>query len=332
MKILILLALQFSIASVFAQMNMDMDKATTESKPDITAHWFINGKAVGDKMVMVKPGVPAIIEGYFTNSEDKVLKDFKRLHGKLMHMVLVKNDLSVFKHVHPYFDPITGRFQITLNINHADPDNFQTADTLIEPGMYMIMVDVEPKKIAMRMLHTHVHVMGTAEKVDLVKDPSLITPDNGIYLIKDFYPEGVAKTGFAPYRVEAQILQNIGCGGDLIEIGINLKSLNKNGTYSKEKNIERWLRSGAHLVWFSEKMMTERGEMAMLHTHSRMPNKDFSLQNPGEHDLKFSYFDKDKLNAGLQKIWVQIKVSGKVHTIPLVFDYTPVRDTPAYCN
>lgn len=319
----------------YSSLAMEMDKMAMS---DIDAHWFINGEPA-KKMTMIKPGVPTAIEVFFTKKEMKnekltevVLKDFKRLHGKIMHMVLVKKDLSVFKHVHPYFDPVTGRFQIVLNLKLNDPDNFQTQNAAVEPGMYMLMADIEPKKIGMRMLHTHLHVMGESDPKDLIKDATFNSPEVGTLIAKDYYPKGTEKSPFPPYKIEAQIQQTLGCDGELIDIGLNLKRFNKNGTYSKEDKVERWLRSGAHLVWFSQEMMNDKGEMAMLHTHSRPPNKEFSLNNPDLYDFKFSYYNQGKLTPGVQKIWVQIKVSGKVHTIPLVFDYYPSTLTPAHCK
>ena len=43
------------------------------------------------------------------------------MHGKYMHMVIVNKSLSVFKHIHPYFDPVTGRFAIAVNMPYSDP-------------------------------------------------------------------------------------------------------------------------------------------------------------------------------------------------------------------
>ena len=127
---------------------------------DFKSHFFVNGKKVeGMKHMMVMPNKPTLIEMYFTDPRtNEVYKDFKIMHGKYMHMVIANKDLSVFKHIHPYFDPITGRFAITVNMPYSDPDNQDAVTTLKTPGMYMVMADVIVAGIGMRMDHAMVHV------------------------------------------------------------------------------------------------------------------------------------------------------------------------------
>ena len=123
---------KYLLISLFTFLNFNL---FSQEFSDVTAHWFVNGKKMEHmKMMMIKPNVPTPVEVYFTKKViqedgreiDAVITDFKEMHGKVMHMIVAKNDLSVFKHVHPYFDPITGRFQIVLNLKLADPDNFHT--------------------------------------------------------------------------------------------------------------------------------------------------------------------------------------------------------------
>ena len=122
MKLFTLGLLLFSSLS-FAQIN---------GSADVEAHFRINGKDTR----MFMPNKPTTIEVWYTDkASGEVFTDFKEMHGKIMHMVIMKHDLSVFKHIHPYFDPITGRFQITLNLPLSDPDNFHTANAVTSGGV-----------------------------------------------------------------------------------------------------------------------------------------------------------------------------------------------------
>ncbi len=246
---------------------------------------------------------PAILEFYFTeNKTGEVIKDYKVMHGKLMHMVIVKKDLSFFKHIHPYFDPITGRFQITLNMKHQDPDNFGAENVFDGPGMYMVMVDIEPKGIGMRMFHHHLHLHGKA----IYKDLELID-NKGNEITKTFYKE----------KFKAHFDYNVtpGCHSNLIEVNLNIKVLNElTNTYeSKTALFEDWLMTGAHALWISQK-----SSMSMAHMHAARPPKENT-------PFVFSYFDNNHLAHGIQKIWFQMKFQGKVYTFPFVFEYAPLK-------
>jgi hypothetical protein len=59
------------------------------------------------------------------------LAGFERVHDKLMHMIIVGEDLSYFAHIHPTLEADTGNFSITNNFPEADN--------------YKIWVDFKPK-------------------------------------------------------------------------------------------------------------------------------------------------------------------------------------------
>lgn len=47
-----------------------------------------------------------------TNSRGRIIKDFKEAHTELMHILIVRHDLSYFEHVHPRFDKSSGIFTL----------------------------------------------------------------------------------------------------------------------------------------------------------------------------------------------------------------------------
>lgn len=297
MKILLLFILMIPLAQ--AQMY-----------DDVIGHFRFNAKSAA----IVVPGEPTTIEVWFTDKKtQEVIKDYKEMHGKIMHMVLIKKDLSVFKHIHPYFDPITGIFQITLNLPLSDPDNFHTQEALMESGMYMLMADVEPRGYGMRMSHTMVHAHGSHNMQPLTLDPI----QNDI-VQKEFTQYG------QNYLLEMQYETTTGCNGSLVEFTTTLYTQEKAGTYQPAKDIQPWLGAGAHSVWVSQGMMSHQTmKMHYAHMHSRIPESG-SSHFFNFHDLKI-------MKPGIQKIWFQIKHKDKVLTIPVVFDYK-LNTQPGSCK
>jgi hypothetical protein len=291
-SIILVLSLYLSSISGFAQIM---------GHSDVETHFRINGK----KNSMLMPGVPSTIEIWYTNKKtDEVFKEFKIMHGKIMHMVIMKKDLSVFKHIHPFLDPVTGRFLITVNMPLADPDNFMANNTLTKPGMYMIMADVDIKHVGMRMGHKMVHVMGqdTNRVLDLDQiDSSGVTTK--------YYQAYNRK-----YLVEMKPIITPGCSGQLVEFQVNLQMQLENGSYAPVLNSQHWLTAGAHSVWVSEGLMNMH-KMYFAHMHSALPENDSTFV--------FSFHDNKIMKPGLQKVWFQIKHMDKVLTIPVVFNYQP---------
>ena len=234
-----------------------------------------------------------------------------------MHMVVASKDLSVFKHFHPYFDPITGRFAITVNMPYADPDNQDANRTFTEPGMYMVMADVIVAGVGMRMDHAMVHVMGR----------SLSTP-----LIQDFNEDGVITKFF--YRsnedepsYKAIFKKNIinGCSGNIVKFEVEMFSLVA-GEYRPLLDFQPWLSEAAHSVWLSEGYMKHmhHGEMPFAHMHSPFmldDDDDDSNDRVYDHILRFNFHDQDVMLEGLQKMWIQFKHQDKIMKIPFIFHY-----------
>lgn len=287
---------------------------------DFKSHFFVNGKKVeGMKHMMVMPNKPTLIEMYFTDPRtNEVYKDFKIMHGKYMHMVIANKDLSVFKHIHPYFDPITGRFAITVNMPYSDPDNKDAVTTLKTPGMYMVMADVIVAGIGMRMDHAMVHVMGQNTTRALQADPA----QNGV-ITKYFYRD----TESTPtYKAVFKKNTISGCSGNIVQFEIEMFSL-VNGQYLPMLDFQPWLSEAAHSVWLSENYMNHmHHKMPFAHMHSPfMMDDDDDPTNDRvfDHILRFNFHDQKVMLPGLQKIWIQFKHQDKIMKIPFIFEYSP---------
>ena len=287
---------------------------------DFKAHFFVNGKKIeGMRHAMVKPGTPTLVEVYFTNPKtNKVYKEFKIMHGKYMHMVIASKDLSVFKHIHPYFEPMTGRFSITLNMPHADPDNIDGVTTITKPGMYMIMADVIVKDVGMRMDHAMLMAMGQATQTELNPDPEI----NGVitkFFKRDNEERPMYKTVFSHNKI-------VGCSGNIVDFSVEMYRL-ENGEYIPMLDFEPWLKEAAHSVWMSKNYMAHmNGKMPFAHMHSSFvldDDEDDTNDRVEDHILRFNFHDEEIMLPGIQKIWIQFKHRGKIMKVPFIFNYYP---------
>lgn len=296
------------------------------NSPDFKAHFAINGKSVkGMNPAMVMPGVPTLIEVYFTDPRTgKRYTEFKKMHGKFMHMVIANKDLSVFKHIHPYYDPITGHFAMVVNMPYSDPDNQDATKTLDEPGMYMVMADVIVKGVGMRMDHAMVMVHGQNQESSLKLDLS----ENGI-ITKYFNRED--KDEEPSYKAIFSFNTITGCSGSIVNFEIEM--FNKvNGAFVPMLDFQPWLSEAAHSVWLSEGYMKHmHHQMPFAHMHSPFildDDNDDTNDRVLDHILRFNFHDQGIMLKGKQKMWVQFKHLGKIMKIPFIFEYnpTPARD------
>ena len=62
------------------------------------------------------------------------IKEFELAHDKLMHVIIVGEDLSYFAHIHP-----------TIRNGNGDDTKFSISHTFPESGKYKIWVDFKPK-------------------------------------------------------------------------------------------------------------------------------------------------------------------------------------------
>jgi hypothetical protein len=61
------------------------------------------------------------------------IKEFELVHDKLMHVIIVEEDLSYFAHIHP------------IIIGHTNDGTFTIPHTFPESGKYKLWVDFKPK-------------------------------------------------------------------------------------------------------------------------------------------------------------------------------------------
>ncbi|UPT75729.1 MAG: hypothetical protein M0D55_08670 [Elusimicrobiota bacterium] len=104
----------------------------------------------------------------FEDAKTGPIKDFVPIHDKLLHLILVSEDLSRFAHVHPVFDPETGRFTLTVN-GTAGPDDRPPAE-LLEPGTWLAFAEAQSAAKGPLGGRFSARVRGKARRAPLVAD------------------------------------------------------------------------------------------------------------------------------------------------------------------
>lgn len=61
----------------------------------------------------VVPGTPVTYSFTINDNQNRIIKDFKVEREKLLHLIVVRKDLTEFQHVHPTFDSNSGKFTIS---------------------------------------------------------------------------------------------------------------------------------------------------------------------------------------------------------------------------
>ncbi len=91
-----------------------------------------------------QPGERVELRFKINDADGEVLTQFERVHEKIMHLIVVKKDLTEFQRLYPDLDEETGEFSVDLSFS--------------EEGSYMIYADFTPKYSPKMVLHTEVEI------------------------------------------------------------------------------------------------------------------------------------------------------------------------------
>ena len=62
----------------------------------------------------IKPKRPTTLSYKIKNERGEVLKNYETAHEKIMHFIVVRNDLQYFQHLHPEYNQSTGEFNVEV--------------------------------------------------------------------------------------------------------------------------------------------------------------------------------------------------------------------------
>lgn len=190
-----------------------------------------------------KPNTPTSYTFSVVDDQGTTVKDFLTVHEKIMHVIIVRKDLTEFQHVHPDFNKMTGEF---------------TLSNLVFPseGPYRIFADFTPKG-------TQMGPGGMPLGVTLSED---VVIGN----ISNYKPQQLVVT---------DSMQTV--TGYQVQLSTNPVALTAQGTamvsYTITKdgkpvtNLEKYLGALGHSVVLSE------GDLDFIHAHAL--NEDVKKQN-----------------------------------------------------
>lgn len=241
-----------------------------------------------------------------TEFVDVPLADFKNVAMKSMHLVMIKEDLSSFSHFHPVFDVNNQQFIIPLHLPMQLPDNADAVRAVSTPGNYLMYAEVESKKYGLITKGVSVRSEGEYTPRSLVADT---LNSDGIY---EVYLEGSDKvsTRGAASKFEISTEKVSGEGGDLWRFLVTMKRFGEEG-YAEVETLSPWLGMGGHAILISEKGTTP-DEKVFEHFHSPLPKTGGKLS--------FNHFARGGLDAGLYKIWFQLRHEDIIYKVPLVME------------
>lgn len=108
-----------------------------------------------------RPGQPLTLRfAIFNPRTGAKVKEFGLMHGKLLHLFLVSQDLSGFQHIHP---------------RQLSDGGFVIKTSLKRPGLYKVYTDIYPLDGAPQFLQTNISAAGW--RGDVVAGQAHLTPD-----------------------------------------------------------------------------------------------------------------------------------------------------------
>lgn len=200
--------------------------------------------------VTYQPDVPGRYTFVVMDDRGEALKDFAVVHEKIMHVIVVRQDLAEFQHIHPEFNRTTGAFTL------ADL-------TLPSDGPYRLFADFTPSG-SPRDPH------GNQLPVTIHED--LAGGDLSQYTAQPLTDITWQKT-VAGYTVDLSVTSQPIQAFDEVRLSFAIR---RDGVAVTDT--ERYLGARGHAVILSE------GKLDFLHTH---PREETGASNRIEFDVTF---------------------------------------------
>ena len=202
------------------------------------------------------------------------IKEFEFVHDKLMHIIIVAEDLSYFAHIHP-----------TKRHGNDDDNNtttFAISHTFPESGKYKLWVDFKPKRGSQTLVAFKLNVTGKP----------IHTPEELVYDEK--YAKGSSD---GQYQISLKVPNRIVAQND-VDIAFSISDNSERPI----TNLEPLMAAGGHSVIISSDL-TE-----FLHVH---PTEEVGSNWRGGPAISFK---TSFPTPGLYKAWGQFQHQGRVIT------------------
>jgi hypothetical protein len=278
------------------------------------------------------------------------LTRFKALHGRKMHLIVVKDDLSSFAHVHPEPAGDSGVFRIAVNQLSFDPDNQQASSVVPTAGRYFVFAEVFPNRgslmpvpevAKLEIEASSPRPPGPPTSLDEVfsaapatsvsatsEEPALQAHEHPDMQVRYFKllrstdrlgrvgpPVGLEPGAYGDtYKVSLHIETVPGCGGNLVRFHFMIQEWDSaQEGYLHVQKLDDWLRMAGHAVLMNADAAA-LDEQEFFHLHA--------MHDHSAHHLTFPHFDRGKMRHRNFKLWGQFKHNGYILTFPFAFHYS----------
>lgn len=220
-----------------------------------------------------------------------VLKDFAIDHTKLMHFIVVRDDLQGFQHLHPDFNQSTGEFTVPV--------------TFADNGKYRLFADFFPA-------NGQKDSQGNPLTVIASKDVSV--GDISSYVLQDVVVDTQATKNVGDYQITYSLPPSITSGQP---ISLTM-SVTKNG--QPVSDMEEYLGAQAHGILFAKDSLDISHLHAMGDTMTHMMGEKMMTMEGGMSKGPEIKFDYTFPTAGVYKLFTQFQHQGKVITAAYTFE------------
>lgn len=272
------------------------------------AHTGLVGRLMVDGVVngTMRPGQAATWTLMFSDGR-KPITGFDEHHEKPMHLVVVRQDLSSFAHLHPTLGA-DGKFALRVGAAGRDPEELDALKAVAEPGAYLVFAEVTPKGGATQVARFTVNVAGPAKVQPLALDRERVK-----YLTAD----GVLGKPGDPYRVRFALDRR---DPSMPTLEATVEERRANGRYVGVTDLQPWLGMAGHAIWVGARG-NRVGEKVFVHAHA-MGGMDHGMMGHTMPmgaigpTLSFMLMGDEVPPAGMYRVWTQFKLRGRVMTVP----------------
>jgi hypothetical protein len=274
--------------------------ASTPAFARLSAHMEVSGgESSGGRVTAGRPADLSL--HFFDPASSDPLHHFHPMHGKPLHLIVVRDDLSTFAHLHP--TPMGEHhpmFDQMLNADSADPDNFDAVRAVPTAGRYLVFAEAMPMGYSMTTVTGELEATGTpAPRQPFVLDPV----DQDGFLYKDA----------GDYRMRLHIETYPECGTFSVMLRIFLQK-RVDGRLEPVDDVETWLEAFGHAILISTDGETADAKV-FSHLHAVWPLPD-DPAGPRGPDLELTSDNHMPMRAGDYRLWIQLKHAGAVMTVP----------------
>jgi hypothetical protein len=225
------------------------------------------------------------------SSAGEIVKDFEVVHEKLIHLIVVSEDLKEFYHIHPA---------------QQTDGSFRGSFTFPNGGTYSIYADVKPKE-GSQMVKDFKQIVAGNERT---KEPLKV--------------DGKFEKNVEGLRVEMKPNSTLESGKEiLLDFNVFDAETNKPVT-----DLEKYLGEYAHFVVISEDLSQYVHVHPMSKDDAKSAENSHEDMETHEHGEKVSDVKSEAIvsahivfpNAGKFIIWAQFQRNGKVINVPFVVE------------